>query len=54
VNRHEDALVLLFRLMQADSTDSKSKELFLDVLKALPDGDSLATKFRRKLYTLMY
>ncbi len=56
VNRHEDALKILFRLVQAGeaNTKDKSKALFLDVLKALPDGDALATKFRRKLYTLMY
>jgi len=56
VNRQEDALTLLFRLVQAgdEQTKAKSKELFLDVLKALPDGDPLAAKFRRKLYTLMY
>ncbi|MBL4822535.1 MAG: tetratricopeptide repeat protein [Colwellia sp.] len=56
VNRHEEALTLLFRLVQAGDADTKerSKELFLDVLKALPDGDVIATKFRRKLYTLMY
>ena len=56
VNRHEDALKLLFRLVQAGEaqTKDKSKELFLDVLKALPDGDALASKYRRKLYTLMY
>jgi len=56
VHRQEDALTLLFRLVQAgdDKTKGKSKELFLDVLKALPDGDPLAAKFRRKLYTLMY
>lgn len=56
VNRHEDALTLLFRLVQAgdEDTKAKSKELFIDVLKALPDGDPLAAKFRRKLYTLMY
>jgi len=56
VNRHEDALKLLFRLVQAGEaqTKEKSKELFLDVLKALPDGDALANKYRRKLYTLMY
>lgn len=56
VNRQEDALILLFRLVQAgdSETKDKSKELFLDVLKALPDGDPLALKFRRKLYTLMY
>jgi len=56
VNRYEEALKMLFRLVQAGEEQSKdkSKELFLDVLKALPDGDALATKYRRKLYTLMY
>jgi len=56
INRQEEALTILFRLVQAgdESTKDKSKELFLDILKALPDGDPLATKFRRKLYTLMY
>ena len=56
VNRQEEALTILFRLVQAgdESSKAKSKELFLDVLKALPDGDPLAAKFRRKLYTLMY
>ena len=54
VNRHEEALVLLFRLMQKNSSDAVSKDLYLDVLKALPEGDPLANKYRRKLYTLMY
>lgn len=54
VNRHEDALNLLFRLVQKDGSDTVSKDLLLDVMKALPDGDPLASKFRRKLYTLMY
>jgi len=56
VNRFEDALKVLFRLVQSgeDATKVKSKELFLDVLKSLPEGDSLANKYRRKLYTLMY
>lgn len=56
VNRHEEALKLLFRLVQAGKaeTKDKSKALFLDVLKALPEGDAIANKYRRKLYTLMY
>ena len=54
VNRHEEALNLLFRLMQKDSGDAVSKSLYLDVLKSLADGDPLANKYRRKLYTLMY
>lgn len=54
VNRNEEALELLFRLVQKDLSNTNSKELMLDVLKVLPEGDSLATKYRRKLYTLMY
>ncbi len=54
VNRHEDALVILFRLVQKDGSDVTSKDLLLDILKSLPDGDALANKYRRKLYTLMY
>ncbi|MEW6989966.1 co-chaperone YbbN [Colwelliaceae bacterium 6441] len=54
VNRHEEALTILFRLVQRDASDTESKHLLLDILKALPDGDPLATKYRRKLYTLMY
>ncbi len=54
VNRAEDALILLFRLVQKDNSDATSKQLLLDVLKVLPEGDALALKFRRKLYTLMY
>ena len=56
VHRQEEALTILFRLIQSgdEASKIKSKELYLDILKALPDGDSIATKFRRKLYTLMY
>jgi putative thioredoxin len=54
VNRAEEALTILFRLVQKDNTDKVSKQLLLDVLKVLPEGDPLALKFRRKLYTLMY
>lgn len=54
VNRFEEALNLLFRRVQSTRDDQKSKDLLLDVLKSLPDGDPLATKFRRKLYTLLY
>ncbi|GLX81778.1 tetratricopeptide repeat protein [Thalassotalea eurytherma] len=53
-NRHEDALTLLFRRVQSVRDDAESKKKLLDVMNALPDGDPLVTKFRRKLYTLMY
>lgn len=54
VNRQADALALLFSQVQRDRGDVKSKDLLLDIMKALPDGDALATQYRRKLYTLMY
>ena len=54
VNRNDEALGILFLLVQKDGADMTSKDLLLDVLKSLPDGDALATKYRRKLYTLMY
>jgi putative thioredoxin len=62
VSRNEEALALLFALVRGDistkkdedSVVVKSRELLLDILKSLPDGDPLATKYRRKLYTLMY
>ena len=54
VNRNEDALTLLFRQVQSVRDDAESKRLLLDVMKSLPEGDPLATKYRRKLYTLMY
>ena len=62
VNRNEEALALLFALVRSSGAMTedgsnpavKSRELLLDILKSLPDGDLLATKYRRKLYTLMY
>ena len=54
VKRDEDALAILFRLVQGHGSDALSKQLLLDVLKTLPEGDALATKYRRKLYTLLY
>jgi putative thioredoxin len=54
VSRFEDALVILFNIVRSDNADTASKTLLLDVLKSLPEGDALATKYRRKLYTLMY
>ncbi|XQW85695.1 co-chaperone YbbN [Thalassotalea piscium] len=54
VNRHEEALAILFTLVQKNADEGESKHLLLDVLKALPDGDPLAAKYRRKLFSLMY
>ncbi|QDP00470.1 tetratricopeptide repeat protein [Thalassotalea sp. PS06] len=53
-NRQEEALEMLFKLLQKDMGDSESRKMLLDILTALPAGDALAGKYRRKLYTLMY
>lgn len=34
--------------------DGNIKQLFLDILTAMGQGDSLANQYRRKLYTLLY
>ncbi|WNC67810.1 tetratricopeptide repeat protein [Thalassotalea nanhaiensis] len=54
VNRHEEALNLLYKLLVKDAGDSESKKLLLDILSALPDGDKLAAQYRRKLFAMMY
>ncbi|WP_394174304.1 tetratricopeptide repeat protein [Thalassotalea litorea] len=53
-NRQEEALEMLFSLLQKDVGDSESRKMMLDILASLPSGDALAAKYRRKLYTLMY
>jgi putative thioredoxin len=54
VNRNDEALSILFLLVQKDGADTASKDILLDVMKSLPEGDALVSKYRRKLYTLMY
>lgn len=54
VNRHEEALAILFTQVQKNAGDTESKRILLEVLKALPQGDPLVAKYRRKLYTLLY
>lgn len=54
VNRQEEALNLLYKILLKDAGDSESKKLLLDILAALPDGDKLAAQYRRKLFAMMY
>ncbi|OEY70892.1 co-chaperone YbbN [Rheinheimera salexigens] len=54
VQRSEEALVLLLSILQQDLNFGASKKLYLDILAALPKGDSVATSYRRKLYSLLY
>lgn len=54
VQRSEEALTLLLSILQQDLNFGASKKLYLDILAALPKGDSVATAYRRKLYSLLY
>ena len=54
VNRNEEALELLFEILKADINFGEAKKFYLDIIANLPDGDVLAGKYRRKLYTLLY
>lgn len=54
VQRSEEALALLLSILQQDLNFGTSKKLYLDILAALPKGDSVATTYRRKLYSLLY
>ena len=54
VQRSEEALALLFSVLQQDLNFGSCKKLYLDILAALPKGDAVATQYRRKLYSLLY
>ncbi len=55
VNRVEDALALLYPLLQKDmnSLEGKVKQTFMDIL-ATHSSDPAASAYRRKLYSLLY
>ena len=52
-NRNEEALELLFSILKKDLAFGETKKTFLDIIANLPDGDGLASSYRRKLYTLL-
>ncbi|KTF11710.1 tetratricopeptide repeat protein [Pseudoalteromonas sp. H105] len=52
--RKEEALETLFNILKKDLNFSDAKATFLEVIASLPDGDSLASKYRRKLYSILY
>ena len=54
VGRKEEALATLFSVLQKDLAFGDARKMYLDVLATLPDGDELAGKYRRKLYSILY
>ncbi|NRA55312.1 MAG: tetratricopeptide repeat protein [Gammaproteobacteria bacterium] len=53
-NRSEDALELLFNVLQGDLNFEDAKKRYLDIIAALPAGDAAASVYRRKLYSLLH
>ncbi|WP_434926605.1 co-chaperone YbbN [Shewanella sp. HL-SH2] len=54
--RNEEALACLFSFLQKDlnAGDGKVKQMFLEIMTAMGQGNALANQYRRKLYTLLY
>ncbi|OKP04429.1 co-chaperone YbbN [Xenorhabdus eapokensis] len=56
VGRNEEALELLFSFLKKDlsAADGAVKKTMMDILSALGTGDTLASKYRRHVYSLLY
>ncbi|TFH90771.1 co-chaperone YbbN [Vibrio ouci] len=56
VNRDEEALELLWNLLKSDlnALDGELKKSFMDILAALGQGNPVAGKYRRQLYSVLY
>ncbi|MFV0575584.1 MAG: co-chaperone YbbN [Vibrio sp.] len=56
VSRDEEALQLLMSVLKKDlnAQDGDIKKVFMDILSALGQGNAIASKFRRQLYSLLY
>ncbi|OBT03950.1 co-chaperone YbbN [Shewanella sp. UCD-FRSSP16_17] len=55
-NRGEEALENLFAILQKDlsAADGKVKQVFMEILTALGQGNTIANQYRRRLYSLLY
>ncbi|WP_285164911.1 co-chaperone YbbN [Shewanella goraebulensis] len=55
-NRGEEALESLFVILQKDlsAADGKVKQVFMEILTALGQGNTFANQYRRRLYSLLY
>ncbi|MGF1685003.1 co-chaperone YbbN [Photobacterium minamisatsumaniensis] len=56
VERAEEALELLITLLRKDMNfaDGNAKKTIMDILAALGQGNAIASKYRRQLYSLLY
>ncbi|MEF1187054.1 tetratricopeptide repeat protein, partial [Vibrio sinaloensis] len=56
VNRDEEALELLWSYLKTNlnALDGEVKKSFMDILAALGQGNPIAGKYRRQLYSILY
>ncbi|KJY81692.1 hypothetical protein TW81_16795 [Vibrio galatheae] len=56
VNRDEEALELLWNIVRGDlnALDGEIRKSFMDILSALGQGNPVAGKYRRQLYSILY
>lgn len=56
VGRDEEALELLWNIIKVNlgAQDGEVKKTFMDILSALGQGNALAGKYRRQLYSILY
>jgi len=56
VKRDEEALEILWNFLKTDlnALDGEMKKTFMDILSAIGQGNSIASKYRRQLYSLLY
>ncbi len=52
--RAEEALAQAFEVLQKDVNYAEAKQQVLDMLNSLPNGDPLASRYRGKLYSMLY
>lgn len=54
VKRHQEALELMFTILQRDLNFADARKQTLDILNNLPKGDPLASQYRGRLYSMLY
>ncbi|KGK13646.1 co-chaperone YbbN [Vibrio navarrensis] len=56
VGREEEALEILWKLLKTNLNlgDGELKKTFMDILSALGQGNAIASRYRRQLYSILY
>lgn len=53
-HQSEEALSILLSVLKQDLNFGEAKKTTLDMISSLPEGDPLASQYRRKVYSLLY